>query len=236
MLREEYTLTVDVDSTTVIHCSGSITTQNSNGGNIRWPGDGSETWILEGDATQTIDMTFEHGRHILGTVLNNKSGGDVTIISPLSVMDYRKPDGTPLSAPANMTILSALALKGRLFLVTSLSDQCLSQEGMKLENGTIMTDGTVVFYSQLADRDGQPVNPNQVERIWMDCALMNPIAPYLHAPRSTPVKHFRLDIPMSCRRTGERTTSGFREDKRITFTSIARCFRNCGSSNPDCIT
>ena len=119
----------------------------------------------------------------------------MTVISPLNVVDYRKPDGTPLPAPANMTILSAMSLKGHLFLVTSLSDACLSQEGMRLENGRIISRGTSAFFAQLTDRDDQPLNPIHVERIWLDCTMMNPAAPHLHAPRRTLISHLNLEIP-----------------------------------------
>jgi len=195
MIADTHTLTVDADPTTTIHCTGDIVTQKSGGGNIRWLGDGLETFVLEGDASQTLDMNFEHGYHVLGTMLNDKSGGTLTFASPLSVVYYMKPDGTPLPAPANMTILSALSLQCQLHLAMGGTGECLSQEGTRLENGIILSGGTIIFYARLADQDGQPIDPKQVSTILMDCRLMNPIAPYLHEPRKTLTRFFALDIP-----------------------------------------
>ena len=195
LIADAHALTVEVDQTTVIHCSGAMLTQKSHGGNVRWHGDGAETWILEGNASQTFDVTFEHGHHVLGTVINNKSGGDITIVSPLSVVYYRMQDGTPLPALANMTVHSTISLNGSLFLVTSDSNSCLSQEGMKLEAGRIMSRGTAAFFAHLTGREGQPLHPELVKKILLECTVMNPSAPYLHKPRRTVVRQLNLEIP-----------------------------------------
>ena len=194
LIADARALCVEVDATTVIHCSGSFVAQNCGDGIFRWFGDGSETWILKGNSSQTLDLEFEHGHHVLGTIINSKTGGDITVLSPIYVVDYRKPDGTPLPAPTNMIILSNQFLKGRLFLITSDSDSCIFQDGMKLENGKIMSKGTAAFFAQLTDFENQPLRPELVEHILLNCSVMNPIAPYLHESRRTVIQQLSLDI------------------------------------------
>ena len=184
-----------VDHATTICCTGSITSQNNGNGGILWHGAGSEIWILQGNAAQTIDVTFEHGSHVLGTVINSKTGGSLTVGAPLSVVYYRKPDGTPLTAPANMTILSKQSLKGQVFMFAHGSGEYFSEDGIKLRNATLISGGTAVFYVKLTDLDDQPIRPELVEQILLDCRVMNPVAPHLHEPRRTVIRHLNLEIP-----------------------------------------
>jgi|GEM_PF-5376024 len=195
MLADANTLKVHVDQTTTIHCAGDIITQKSGNGNIRWLGDGIETWVFEGDSPQMIDMSLEHGDHVLGTMLNDKSEGTLTVVSPMCVTYYLKPDGTPLPAPENMTVLSAISLQCHLFLATDGTGEWWSQEGTRLENGTVISGGTVALYARLADQNGQTIQPKLVENIRMNCNLMNPMTPYLHDPRRTVIRDLELAVP-----------------------------------------
>jgi hypothetical protein len=232
MMTDTHTLTVDIDPTTVIHCSGAVNTQKYGDGNIRWLGDGSETWVLEGNASQTLDMNFEHGYHVLGTMFNDKSSGTLTVLSPLSVVYYMKPDGTPLPAPENMTILSAVSLQCQLFLVTGGTGKSLSQEGTRLENGTVISGGTVAFYARLADQDGQPIHPNLVEKIRLDCTLMNPIAPYLHDPRRSVIRNLELDVPRVLSPGWQTDVKRLPEGKMYNFCMNSSMFRELRFEQP----
>ena len=195
LMTDAHTLTLEAGHATSIYCTGSVATSCSGNGSIRWHGDGSETWVLEDNAVQTLDMTFEHGHHVLGTVINSKTGGSITVASPLCVVDYRKPDGTSLPALANLTVLSKQSLQGELFLVVNGTGECVSGEGVKLQRVTIISGGTVAFYAKLTDLEEQPLRPELVEQIRLDCHVMNPLAPYLHEPRRTVLNRLNLEIP-----------------------------------------
>ena len=94
-----------------------------------------------------------------------------------------------------MTILSEVSLKVQLYLVINGSGECLSEEGMKLQQATIISGGTMSFFAQLADLKDQPIRPELVEQILLDCQMMNPAAPYLHEPRRTVIRQLNLVVP-----------------------------------------
>ena len=186
-------LTLDLTAGCEVVISGDMTSSNANG-NIRILSNGSDKWILAGANDQEIDLSLEHGFHFLGTLVNAKTEGDVSITSPLAVIKYCMPDGTRLAPLPNMTVLSEIFLQGKLYFAPSGSLDSSSQEGIRLENGKIHSGNTAVFLGKIMDQNGVSLNPDLIEELTLDCHMMNPVAPSLHPPRTVIVYRERLSV------------------------------------------
>ena len=216
LTANRYRLLVDVNEFPVMQCSGNMVSRTENNGCVEIRGDGSDTWVLNGSERQTVDLSFVHGRHVMGTLVDsNTAAGDdhIVLASPLAVIYYTNTAGMPLEPCENLTILSSIFLESQLALVVEGQPEPFVATGIRLENGKIFSGGTAGFYAEIMDQKQTPLDTGLVETIILDVKMMNPIAPYLHKERKNLVSGKELVVgnvlKPSLREEGHRLPENF---------------------------
>lgn len=187
-------LTVDVCRSPKIAISGNITSERFHGGTIHVKGNGADQWIFNGSADQTIQLELEHGAHVLHRMIDAKPSGNIILELPLTVFDFRDQHGNHLSALDGMTILSDITLSTRLMSTREGGGEFQGQDGVELEQVSMITGEIVKFYAKIAAGEGEAIAVDWVESVTLDCRMMNPIAPSLHQPRKEIVRSGVLSV------------------------------------------
>lgn len=186
-----YPVNLDLTSGAEIGLAGDMT----GSGTIRWIGQGTEKLVFRGNQNQKMDVSFKHGDHMINRIINAKSGGQLTLLQPVTVWRYLDAEGNPLLPLDKMRILSNVELRFALMLAGDRQKEVLNNNGgTKLDEGIVACNGGAVFFGKISDASGNPVDAMLLESIVVKILKMNPVAPNLHPPRRVVVSERRIPI------------------------------------------